>query len=329
MITKCQHCRRPVEVELSPMGGLFRCALCRKLNILLKTAASGAVVFKDCEILQEVGQGANAVVCKARRPIAPDDIFALKLFLFDHSVDSHATREFFRESDFLVRVEHQNIVRIIAGGEVNGIPFLEMEFVDGINMAQYMDRYGAMNQFEAFTVGSYVALALDYVWSNYLMVHRDIKPQNIMIDKQGHVKVCDFGMVTAHEMAGVDLDAIEGTPYYLSPESISESANTYQDNRSDIYSLGTTLYHLIAGSPPFDYDTVVRVITARAEEEAPDIREVQPEVHEHVALVLQTMMARDPEDRYVTANECLQDMLRVKRGEKPLLVDRSRPRINQ
>ena len=327
MITPCQHCRRPVEVELSPMGGLFRCALCKKLNILLKQDASGVVTFKDFEILQEVGQGANAVVCKARRASGPT--IAVKLFLFDRSVDSHATREFFRESDFLVRVEHENIVRIHSGGEHYGIPYLEMEYVEGINMAQYLERYGKMDQFEAMTVGSYVALALDYVWSNYLMVHRDIKPQNIMITKEGHVKVCDFGMVTAHEMAGVDLDAIEGTPYYLSPESISESENTYQDNRSDIYSLGTTLYHLIAGQPPFDYDTVVKVITARASEEAPDVRLALPSVTAEVSAVLRTMMARDPEDRYVTAYECLQDMLRVKRGEQPLLVDRSRPKVNQ
>ncbi len=309
------------------MGGLFRCSLCKKLNVLLKQVTDHAILFKDYEIMQEVGQGANAVVCKARHPSG--SIIAIKLFLFDREVDSHATREFFRESNFMVQVEHKNIVRTYSGGEHYGIPYLEMEYVDGLNLAQYLDRYGCMDQYEAFSVGSFVALALDYVWSNHLMVHRDIKPQNIMLDTQGRVKVCDFGMVTAHEMAGVDLDAIEGTPYYLSPESISNSASTYQDNRSDIYSLGTTLYHLIAGEPPFDYDSVVKVITARADEDAPDIRDVKPEVHADVSAVLRTMMARAPEDRYVTAYECLQDMLRVKRRSKPLLVDRSRPRINQ
>lgn len=310
------------------MGGLFRCSLCNKLNVLLKQTEGGTVMFKDWQILEEVGQGANAVVCKAKKP-EHEAIVALKLFLFDRDVDSHATREFFRESDFLVQVEHKNIVKIHSGGEHFGIPYLEMEFVDGINMAQYLERYEHMDQYEALSVGSFVALALDHVWSNHLMVHRDIKPQNIMLDNDGRVKVCDFGMVTAHEMAGVDLDAIEGTPYYLSPESISDRENTYQDNRSDIYSLGTTMYHLIAGAPPFDYDTVVKVITARAEEDAPDIREVNPDVHEWVSAVLQTMMARDPDDRYVTAYECLQDMLRVKKGEPPLLVDRSRPKVNQ
>ena len=295
------------------------------MNVLFRQQGD-EIIFDKWRILKEVGQGANAVVCKVMRE--DDTIIALKLFLFDRDVDSHATREFFRESDFITQVRHANIIETYSAQEVYGIPCLEMEFVDGINLGQYLERYEKMDQLEAMSVGSFAALALDHVWSNFLVVHRDIKPQNIILSNKGQVKVCDFGMVTAHEQAGVDLDNIEGTPYYLSPETISDHENTYQDNRSDIYSLGTTLYHLIAGKPPFDYDTVVKVITARAEEPAPDIREVAPWVKEDVAAVLQTMMATDPEDRYVTAYECLQDMLRVKDGQKPKLVDRSRPKIN-
>jgi serine/threonine protein kinase len=124
----------------------------------------------------------------------------------------------------------------------------------------------------------------------------------------------------------VDINAVEGTPYYLSPECVTDGA--YQDNRSDIYSLGATLFHTIAGVPPFNYDSLEDVIYARLREGAPDIRDVCDWVPSVVADVLRTMMAPDPEDRYVTARECLHDIERVRDGRRPLLVDRSRPKVN-
>ena len=128
------------------------------------------------------------------------------------------------------------------------------------------------------------------------------------------------------QIATVDISAVEGTPFYLSPESVTQDA--YQDNRSDIYSLGCTLYHLIANEPPFCYDELLDVVDARTKEPAPDVRKVKPDVPGPVASVLLTMMAREPEDRYVTARECLEDLQRVIRNEAPLLIDPSRPKVN-
>jgi eukaryotic-like serine/threonine-protein kinase len=322
----CRHCNEATEVNLPPTGGIFRCAHCFKLNLLLPQSPRGLLEFLHYQVQEEVGQGANAVVC---RSISQQNqgTYALKLFLSAEHAEEHSMREFLRESSLAMEIVHRNIVRVHEGGENNGIPYLLMEFVDGINMSQYLDNYGKMEGREALSMACFVCSALDYVWSDFMMIHRDIKPQNIMLDNQGQVKVCDFGMITRHEQAMVDLNAVEGTPYYLSPECITEGA--YQDNRSDLYSLGATLYHLIAGLPPFNYDNVTEVVDARLKEDVPDIRLVAPEVSEDVAMVLKTMMAKNPDDRYVTARECLEDLQRVRKGQKPVLVDPRRRRTNQ
>jgi serine/threonine protein kinase len=184
-----------------------------------------------------------------------------------------------------------------------------------------------MPQFAALNVGIQVAAALDYVWSNHLSIHRDIKPQNIMVNNVGDVKVCDFGMITNHEGAAVDVSAVEGTPYYLSPECITDGA--YADNRADLYSLGATLYHTMADKPPFDLDSLLNVINARLENDAPDIRVDAPNIDPRISKILQTMMARDPNLRYVTAGECAADMERVRAQRQPLLHVPGRDRRNE
>ena len=322
----CRHCNIAIEIDPEKLGGLYRCPACRKLNSRIGSDASETVRFGDYELIQEIGQGANAIVCKGLKR-KTGEIFAIKLFHTESNVDSLSKREFMREISFCIELEHKNIVRTYLGEEMDGILFLELEYIDGINLAQYLEYYGPMEQFEALNVGTHVAYALDFVWSNYLSIHRDIKPQNVMLNSNGDVKVCDFGMVTAHENAAVDISAVEGTPYYLSPECVTDGA--YQDNRSDIYSLGATLFHVITDVPPFDYDSLMEVIHARVKEEAPDIRQHLPSIDSALADVVRTMMARDPDDRYVTAYECLEDMQRVKNGQKPVLVDKFREKTNQ
>ena len=198
------------------------------------------------------------------------DIYALKLFASNAHIEQHSSKEFKRESESATFVSHQNIIRIFEAGVEESIPYVLMEFIDGINLSERLDQIGPLREEVAIAVGIDVCKALDFVWNEEMKIHRDIKPQNIMISKAGDVKVCDFGMVVDHDASMVDLDNVEGTPYYLSPECISEGA--YLDNRSDIYSLGASLYHVVSGFPPFDYGSVMKVIQARTKEDPPDVR---------------------------------------------------------
>ncbi|MFT5126807.1 MAG: serine/threonine protein kinase [Rhodothermales bacterium] len=324
MAIPCFHCDDALPIKLDDGGALHRCVGCRKLNVILTERAP--LNFADYSLLEMVGLGANATVCRARKR-STGDIVAVKIFYAHRDISSHSRREFLRELEFARELVHPNIIATHNGGEHDDVLFLELEFFHGINLIEYLEQQGAMPQFAALNVGIKVAAALDYVWSNHLSIHRDIKPQNVMVNNAGDVKVCDFGMITNHEAAGVDVSAVEGTPYYLSPECITEGA--YADNRSDIYSLGASLYHTMAEKPPFDLDSLLSVINARLENEAPDIRIDAPDIDSHISRILQTMMARDPNQRYVTAWECAEDMQRVCNQQEPQLYNPDRDRRNE
>lgn len=314
MAISCFHCGEALPIQLDDGGALHRCAACQKLNIMLTERVP--LNFGDYSLLEIVGLGANAIVCRACKRSTGETV-ALKIFYGHRDIGSHSGREFERELEFSRQLVHPNIIATNDGGEYDETLFLELEFFHGINLIEYLEQQGAMPQFTALNVGIKVAAALDYVWSDHLSIHRDIKPQNIMVNNVGDVKVCDFGMITNHEAAAVDVSAVEGTPYYLSPECITDGA--YADNRSDIYSLGASLYHAMAAKPPFDLDSLLKVINARLENDAPDILSDVPDIDLRISKILQTMMARDPNLRYVTAWECAEDMQRVCNQQDPLL----------
>lgn len=320
MQTACQKCGKAVTVAFSSIGSVFRCPDCKQLSALLRRDGEGRIAFGDYEVLREVGQGSNAIVCKVRQ-ISTHELRALKLFVADALSEAHALREFTRESQIATQIVHPNIIRVHEAGVLEGVPFVVMEYVPGLNMAQLLDEYGPLDQFDTVNIGCRICDALDYVWNHFLLIHRDIKPQNLILDKEGHVKVCDFGMIVDHSASVVDLGAVEGTPYYLSPESVAEGS--YLDNRTDIYSLGASLYHMIAGRPPFDYGNLVDVVQARLREPAPDLRDVAPTTHPEIARIVQAMMSQSPDDRYNTASECRGDLERVKAGQPALLPSRS------
>ena len=326
MQLSCEHCGRVYESTLNSSGGLERCLKCDKLNLFIPVGEVHYIIFGDYLIMEKIGTGGNAIVVKAKH-LATNDIVALKLFFTKKAADDHATSEFISEVEMATQLVHDSIVRIYSGGEIDDILYIVMEFVDGINLSEYLDSYGAMPCNDAMSVGIHVCYALDYVWSNFLMIHRDVKPQNIMINIEGNIKLCDFGLVSCHEKAFSEDNSILGTPYYVSPEMVDSSS--YQDNRSDIYSLGATLYHMTVGIPPFNYGGLEEVLNSRVKQPPPKIKEHEIKIPEGFSEIIETMMATDQDDRYVTATEAAEDILLVKDGGTPRLVDSSREKVNK
>jgi eukaryotic-like serine/threonine-protein kinase len=322
----CEHCGRVYDSILSRSGGLDRCPKCDKLNLFIPVSDVHYIVFGDYLIQEKIGLGGNAIVVKAKH-LATNDIVALKLFFSKRSSTDHGTSEFISEVEMATQLIHDNIVRIYSGGETDSILYIVMEYVDGINLSEYLDSYGAMPAPDAMSVGIHICYALDHVWSNFLMIHRDVKPQNIMITTEGNIKLCDFGLVSCHEKAFSEDNSILGTPYYVSPEMVDGAS--YQDNRSDIYSLGATLYHMLLGTPPFNLGGLMEVLNARTKLPAPKLSEQAGKFPDGLSDVLETMMAKEQENRYVTANEAAEDILLVKDGGEPKLVDTSREKINE
>ena len=326
MQLSCEHCGRVYDSTLNRSGGLEWCPKCDKLNLFIPVTDMHYIVFGDYLIMEKIGTGGKAIVVKAKH-LATNDIVALKLFFSKKSSDDHAASEFISEIEMATQLIHDNIVRIYSGGEIDNILYIVMEYVDGINLSEYLDSYGAMPAADAMSVGIHVCYALDHVWSSFLMIHRDVKPQNIMITTEGNIKLCDFGLVSCHEKAFSEDNSILGTPYYVSPEMVDGSS--YQDNRSDIYSLGATLYHMIVGVPPFNYGGLEEVLNARTKQPPPELKSQSSGTPEGLSEVITTMMATEQEERYATANEAAEDILLVKDGGTPKLVDVGRERINE
>ncbi|NQZ56699.1 MAG: protein kinase [Lentisphaeraceae bacterium] len=326
MQLSCEHCGRVYDSKLTRSGGLECCPKCEKLNLFIPTSSVHYIVFGDYLIQEKIGTGGNAVVVRAKH-LATNEVVALKLFLSKREAGDLATKEFISEIEMASQLIHDNIVRIYSGGEIDEILFIVMEYVDGINLSEYLELYGAMPTPDALSVGIHVCNALEHVWSNFLMIHRDVKPQNIMITTNGDIKLCDFGLVSCHEKALNDDNAILGTPYYVSPEMVE--GDTYLDNRSDIYSLGTTLYHMLAGAPPFKYGGLMEVLSSRTQLPPPELKQQHPDIPQGISDVVKTMMATEQEGRYATAVEAASDLLLVRDGGQPNLVDSNRERLNQ
>jgi eukaryotic-like serine/threonine-protein kinase len=320
-IDKCPVCQSAEALVESDVQLVYRCPDCLTLFYISGDTEANPKSFLHFDLQEEIGQGSNAIVYKAWNK-QDERHCALKLFLCSDYADGES--DFQKEFDFAASLIHENIIRVYEGGLGGRCHYLESELFESIDLNIYLERYKKMPVEDAIAVGCEVCKALDYVWSSQLAIHRDIKPHNILLNDDGFLKICDFGMVNEHGEWFDDMK-IEGTPFYLSPESIS---GDYQDNRSDLYALGVTLFHLIAGDPPFDDPSLKKTIYARLESSVPDIRMFDVSVPEDVAFVLQTMMATDPDDRYVTANECLDDLLRLLNGEEPRFVDHNRPKIN-
>ena len=322
----CEHCGRLYDSNVPRSGGLERCTSCSKLNLYLPDPESSFIIFGDYKIEDRLGTGGNALVVRGRH-LATGDDYALKLFYTSPGDDEHGGKEFTAEVEMASQLVHDNIVRIFGGGEIDGVLHIVMELIDGMNLAEYLESYGPMPAEDAIAVGAHVCYALDHVWSNFLMIHRDVKPHNIMITSDGCVKLCDFGLVSSHETAVTDSKTIIGTPYYVSPEMVTSDG--HQDNRADVYSLGTSLFHIISGSPPFNYGSLLEVLNARLRDNTSRLDEVMRNCPAGLADVLATMMALNPDDRYVTATEAAEDLLRIRDGHAPLLVDAHRSRRNQ
>jgi serine/threonine protein kinase len=258
------------------------------------------------EILGTLGKGNMGVVYKALHTEL-DKIVALKV-LPASSTDEVDIARFKNEARAAGRLDHSNIVTAHDAGQAEGVHFLVMTFVDGIDLARLVQRQGSLSVPDACELIRQAAVGLQHAFERGL-VHRDIKPSNLMLARTGVVKVLDLGIARL----GVDTLATErltatgmllGTADYLAPEQWDNPHAV--DTRADIYSLGCSLYHLIAGHPPFSsprYPSVMSKMRAHIEAPVPPIRDERPEVPDQLAAVLDRMLAKNPTSRFTTPGE--------------------------
>jgi serine/threonine protein kinase len=243
---------------------------------------------------------------------------AIKVMLQSLGDDAAFIETFRREAQAVAKLNHPNIAQIYSFGQEKGQPYIVMELVSGERVDKMMEDEGGIAPALAMRICFEVAQGLSAA-DEAGIVHGDIKPENILLDKKGRAKVVDFGLATVAHAAAAE--GIWGTPYYIAPEKIRRQK---VDARADIYSLGATLYHILAGSPPFEGETPVDVVKARLEMPAPDLLESKPDMPAKVASVVARMLATERTERYPTYKSLISDMQKAlhELGDAPVKTSR-------
>ena len=268
---------------------------------MLKT---GMIIAERYEILGKIGTGGMADVYKAKDHILSRFV-AIKVLKQEFSEDSSFVTKFRAEAQSAAGLEHPNIVNIYDVGSENGLYYIVMEYVEGITLKTYIEKKGQLSFKESASIAIQVARGIEAA-HNKNIIHRDIKPQNIIISTDGKVKVTDFGIAKATSSNTISSDVM-GSVHYASPE---QARNGFVDGRSDIYSLGIVMFEMVTGRVPFDGDTTVAVALQHLQEEIARPSIYAPDLPISFEKIILKCTQKTPDRRYQTIEELLTDIRR-------------------
>jgi tRNA A-37 threonylcarbamoyl transferase component Bud32/tetratricopeptide (TPR) repeat protein len=269
------------------------------------------------EIVTKLGQGGMGAVYKARQR-SLDRMVALKILAPHLAKDAAYVERFLREARAVAKLNHPNIIQGIDVGEADGHYYFAMEFVDGPTVADVMRKSGPLSEARALKITDEIAQALEHAHRHGL-VHRDVKPDNIMLTRNNEAKLCDLGLAkssaSGDPVAMNEGRVVMGTPHYISPEQAKGEHNV--DTRADIYSLGATLFHMVTGRTPFVGSSPAVIMTKHLTDPVDDPRDYAQGVSEGLVLLIGKMMAKEPGDRYPDPTALLGDVRAVAQGQIP------------
>jgi serine/threonine-protein kinase len=251
------------------------------------------------QLVELLGRGHMGAVYKARQ-LSLDRTVALKVLDPDLAQDEAYVKRFMEEAQTVARISHTNLISGIDVGEEDGIKYLVMEYADGVTLAFLLRRGGAMDEERSLGVAAQIARALDHAHKNGL-IHRDVKPENIIITRDGVAKLCDLGVARLEAAGEGDEVDPQGVPDYLSPEQAR--GHTEVGPAADIYSLGATLFHMVTGRPVYQAKSREAVLARILTEPAPYARNVLPDLLATTDVILQRCLAKSPGDRFSDAGQ--------------------------
>jgi formylglycine-generating enzyme required for sulfatase activity len=306
----CPSCEGELEVDASLSGVQADCPQCGKLVAVPESRVDTGTTLAGFRLERRLGKGGMGEVFLARQ-VSVDREVAVKVLPPSFADNEHAVERFLHEGVLAAKLDHHHIVTVHEAGEDSGTYYLAMAYVEGESLDQRLKRDGALPEAEALGMVRDVAGALAYAWDEFQLLHRDIKPANIMLDRRGRVFLMDLGLAKSlGEDHGITLSGtILGTPQYMSPEQAQGISDL--GPASDIYSLGATLYHLVTGGAPFTGDSVLEVLNQHIHKPLPPPRERNPNLSAACARLIETMMAKKPEERYGDWRALLADIDRI------------------
>ena len=262
----------------------------------------GMLIADRYEVLEKTGTGGMSVVYRAKDHKLNRTV-AIKVLKQEFSDNANFVSKFRVEAQAAAGLMHPNIVNVYDVGEEKGMYYIVMEYVDGITLKKYIEKKSRLTAKEAISIAIQVSLGLQAAHANHV-IHRDIKPQNIMISRDGKVKVTDFGIAKAATSNTITSNVM-GSVHYTSPE---QARGGYSDERSDIYSLGISLFEMLTGRVPFNGETTVAIAIKHIQSPMPSPREFVPDVPRSVEQIVLKCCEKSPDRRYQNMNELIGDL---------------------
>jgi serine/threonine-protein kinase len=301
--------------------GYITATQAERLKTGIKESKAAAHKIPGYKVIGKLGAGAMAVVYKARQ-LSLNRMVAIKILPKRFSENPEYVERFYREGQAAGRLNHPNIVQAIDVGEAGGYHYFVMEYVEGKTIADDLAEGKVFEEAEALDIIIQVARALAHAHACSL-IHRDVKPKNIMISTNGTVKLADMGLAretTDIEAAQSEAGKAYGTPYYIAPEQIRGKIDI--DGRADIYGLGATLYHMLTGRVPFMAEDSADVMRKHLREKLIPPDHINTTLSAGVSEVIEIMMAKRKENRYNDIEELLTDLEALRQGQPPLQAHR-------
>lgn len=292
----CPKCGARLEIEAFNAGTRVPCPACGAPTEVPPATVGPGVTVGGFRIERQIGEGGMGRVFLARQ-LSMDRSVALKILPTAMAADPAVAERFISEVRLSAKLDHPNLVTAYEAGQDEGVLFFAMAYVNGPTLHEKLRTGGPLSELEALTITLKIARALAYAWSEHRLLHRDIKPANILMDARGEPKLADLGLAQSlkHQQDGAaSPDAILGTPNYMSPEAIEGKP---LDPRSDIYSLGATLWSMLTGQVPFDGEPPNAVLRKQLSEPLPPVTRWNPRVSADTQALLLAMLAKDPHRR--------------------------------
>ena len=278
----------------------------------------GLVFDNRYRIEKVIGVGGMAIVFKAT-DLLMRRVVAVKILKDEISADEQSVKRFVNESKAVAMLSHPNIVNIYDVSVRENVKYIVMEFIEGITLKNYMKHREVLGLREIISYTTQMLRALDHAHKKGI-VHRDIKPQNIMLVKDGIIKVTDFGIAKLPNAETITMtDKAIGTVYYISPEQVTGGDN---DSRSDLYSLGVMMYEMATGTLPFTAETPISVAMKQVNDEPTPPREINPYIPAGLEQIILKAMEKDPDQRYQSAEEMLGQLLKLRENPKIIFKEK-------